>query len=75
MPRYTISEVRKWIDICMDAKRKILEGRVANYSIGSRSVTYLTLEQVNKELLYWENMLEEIKNGGRSRFKRVIPLG
>lgn len=68
----TRSEVTEMLDILKKCKRSILSGEAASYTIGTRSVTFLSLEEVNAEIRNYENMLDVIDGTRRARGVRVV---
>ena len=42
----TIQEVKEMLDVLKKCKKSILSGEAASYSVGSRSVTFLSLDEV-----------------------------
>ena len=65
----TIQEVKEMLDVLKKCKKSILSGEAASYTVGSRSVTFLSLDEVNAEIRNYENMLEGTK---RARGVRVV---
>ena len=68
----TRSEVTEILDILKKCKRSILSGEAASYTVGTRSVTFLSLEEVNAEIRNYENMLDVIDGTRRARGVRVV---
>ncbi len=68
----TRSEVTEMLDILKKCKRSILSGEAASYTVGTRSVTFLSLEEVNAEIRNYENMLDVIDGTRRARGVRVV---
>ena len=46
----TIQEVKEMLDVLKKCKKSILSGEAASYTVGSRSVTFLSLDEVNAEI-------------------------
>ena len=70
----TIQEVKEMLDVLKSAK-SILSGEAASYSVGSRSVTFLSLDEVNAEIRNYENMLDVLEGTKRyARRARCYPL-
>ena len=68
----TRNEVTEMLDILKKCKRSILSGEAASYTVGTRSVTFLSLEEVNAEIRNYENMLDVIDGTRRARGVRVV---
>ena len=68
----TRSEVTEMLDILKKCKKSILSGEAASYTVGTRSVTFLSLEEVNAEIRNYENMLDVIDGTRRARGVRVV---
>lgn len=66
------SEVLEMLDILKKCKKSILSGEAASYTIGSRSVTFLSLDEVNAEIRAYEDMLDVIDGARRARGVRVV---
>lgn len=68
----TIQEVQEMLDVLKKCKKSILSGEAASYSVGSRSVTFLSLDEVNAEIRNYENMLDVLEGTKRARGVRVV---
>lgn len=68
----TRSEVVEMLDILKACKKSILSGEAASYTVGSRSVTFLSLEEVNAEIRNYQDMLDVIDGTRKARGVRVI---
>ena len=55
----------------MDAELRILDGQ--EYEIGGRKLKRADLEEVQKGIAMWENVVGKLQRGG-IRVKRAIPL-
>lgn len=53
-------------------QKSILSGEAASYTVGSRSVTFLSLDEVNAEIRNYENMLDVLEGTKRARGVRVV---
>ena len=68
----TIQEVKEMLDVLKKCKKGILSGEAASYTVGSRSVTFLSLDEVNAEIRNYENMLDVLEGTKRARGVRVV---
>ena len=68
----TIQEVKEMLDVLKKCKKIILSGEAASYTVGSRSVTFLSLDEVNAEIRNYENMLDVLEGTKRARGVRVV---
>lgn len=68
----TIQEVKEMLDVLKKCKKSILSGETASYTVGSRSVTFLSLDEVNAEIRNYENMLDVLEGTKRARGVRVV---
>ena len=68
----TIQEVKEMLDVLKKSKKSILSGEAASYTVGSRSVTFLSLDEVNAEIRNYENMLDVLEGTKRARGVRVV---
>ena len=53
-------------------QKSILSGEAASYTVGSRSVTFLSLDEVNAEIRNYENMLDVLEGTKKARGVRVV---
>lgn len=48
-----------------------------SYTIGTRTLTMANLAEIRKQIEFWENKVEQLKNkekrNGRNRIMRVVP--
>lgn len=48
-----------------------------SYTIGTRTLTRANLAEIRKQIEFWENKIEQLKNkekrNGRNRIMRVVP--
>lgn len=71
----TISEVQEILTALRQCKISIIQGEAASYAVGTRSVTLLSLDQVNAEINRYEAMLEVLQGTAQIRSARtVVPL-
>lgn len=72
-----LTHAREMLVAWQNAEKKLASGAVASYSIGSRSLTYVNLTEIHKQIQYWNNQVEKLRAlaAGRrvSRTKRFIP--
>lgn len=71
----TLAEVNAILSDLYACKRNIIRGESASYTIGTRSVQFLNLSQVNHEIREYE-ALREILEGSKSArgVRTVVPL-
>lgn len=74
-----VHETRQEVIATLNALRKcklsIITGEAASYTIGTRSVTFLSLEEVNAEIARYEAKLEILDGTAKVRGARtVVPL-
>ena len=66
------SEVVEMLDILKTFKKSILSGEAASYTVGSRSVTFLSLEEVNAEIRNYQDMLDVMDGTRKARGVHVV---
>lgn len=74
-----VHETRQQVIETLNALRKckmsIINGEAASYTVGSRSVTFLSLKEVNAEIARYEAKLEILDGSATIRGARtVVPL-
>lgn len=71
----TLERAKLHLTSWLDAELKVTNGQ--SYSIGTRSLTYVNLSEIRKQIEYWKKQVSvlEVKASGRrvSRTKRFIP--
>lgn len=71
----TRQEVVQMLNALRKCKLSIINGEAASYTIGTRSVTFLSLEEVNAEIARYEAKLEILDGSATIRGARtVVPL-
>ena len=77
MSNEQLTHAKEMLTAWQNAEKKLASGAVASYSIGPRSLTYVNLAEIRKQIQYWQNeiaKLEVLAAGNRvSRTKRFIP--
>lgn len=72
-----LAHAKEMLTAWQNAEKKLAAGAVASYSIGPRSLTYVNLAEIRKQVQYWRNeiaKLEALAAGRRvTRTKRFIP--
>ena len=68
----TRSEVVEMLGILKQCKKSILSGEAASYTVGSRSVTFLSLEEVNAEIRSYQDMLDVMDGTRKARGVHVV---
>lgn len=71
----TRQEVVNTLNALRQCKLSIINGEAASYTIGTRSVTFLSLKEVNAEIARYEAKLEILDGSATIRGARtVVPL-
>lgn len=68
----TREEINAELSALYQCKMSIIRGEAAEYTIGSRSVTFLSLAQVNNEIKRCESELEVLSGTMRARGVRTV---
>jgi len=75
MAGITLERARMHLLAWMEAELAITTSQ--SYTIGSRSLTRANLDEVRKQVAFWENKVAELENiskrKGRNRIMRVVP--
>ena len=67
MPRVLSTEDKELLKALKAARIALLTGRVQSYKIGSRSLTYLNLSEIN-------DMIADLEGTRAPRVRRVVPI-
>ena len=68
----TRAEVQAELTALYNCKMSIIRGEAARYTIGTRSVTFISLAQVNAEIKRCEAELEILDGTARARGVRTV---
>ncbi|SHG90151.1 DUF6148 family protein [Tepidibacter thalassicus] len=72
---YTLEVAKKHLEAWLTAELEVTTSQ--SYSIGSRSLTKANLPEIRKQIQFWKNEVEKLKNiskrKGRNRVMRVVP--
>lgn len=75
MAGITLERARQHLLAWLEAELAITTSQ--SYTIGSRSLTRANLDEVRKQVAFWENKVAELENiakrKGRNRIMRVVP--
>ncbi len=75
MAGITLTQARQHLLAWLEAELAITTSQ--SYTIGSRSLTRANLDEVRKQVAFWENKVAELENiakrKGRNRVMRVVP--
>ncbi|SHJ74634.1 DUF6148 family protein [Tepidibacter formicigenes] len=71
---YTLEVAKKHLEAWLTAELEVTTSQ--SYSIGSRSLTKANLPEIRKQIQFWKNEVEKLKNiskrKGRNRVMRVV---
>lgn len=71
---YTLEEAQNMLGLCKEALRELVSGQAKSYKIGSREFTALDLNDLNKQIIYFSNLVEALSGSVRTtRVARVVP--
>lgn len=71
---YTLEEAQEMLKLCKDALRELVSGQAKSYKIGSREYTALDINDLNKQIIYFSNLVEALSGSVRTtRVARVVP--
>ncbi|WJZ69984.1 hypothetical protein PVP_XSN000005 [Vibrio phage PVP-XSN] len=66
---WTLQEAQQMLQTWINAEKAVATGQ--SYKIGSRSLQRVNLSEIRKQINFWRNEIDRIKNG-RSRGARVM---
>ena len=71
---YTLVEAREQLEVWKACLKALGEGQAQHYRVGTREFTALDLDEVQRMVRYFENMVEALSGQARtSRVVRVVP--
>lgn len=71
---YTLTEARNMLSLCKTALEELVTGQAQSYRIGTREFTALNIDELNKEIEYFSNLVEALSGNARTkRVARVVP--
>lgn len=71
---WTLEEARAMVEEIKKAIKSIVGGTAKSYKIGSREYTSLDLDELERRLNYFSNIVEALEGNVRtSRVARVVP--
>ena len=71
---WTLEEAQQMVQELKAAYKGIINGTAKSYKIGTREYTALDLEELQKNLNYFGNIVEALSGKGRrNRVVRVVP--
>jgi len=71
MAAITLEIAQEHLNMWLEAELEIATSQ--SYRIGTRSLTRADLNAVRKQVLFWENMVNQLSRKGRNRVYRVVP--
>ena len=63
---YTYAEAKEYLALYKDAERSLIIGQVKGYKIGTREVTLLDLEEIEREIQKFSNIIESYEQNKRT---------
>lgn len=72
MPRYSLEVAQRHLDAWLAAELALSTGK--SYTIGPRSLTRANLDDVMKQIRYWQAQVDVAKGNRRSRMRRYVPI-
>lgn len=71
---WTLEEAREMVEEIKKAIKSIVSGTAKSYKVGSREYTALDLDELEKRLDYFSNIVEALEGRVRTnRVARVVP--
>jgi len=71
MAGITLKQAEQHLKAWLTAEREIATSQ--SYKIGTRMLTRADLKEVRKEILFWENRINQLSRKGRNRSYHVVP--
>lgn len=63
---YKYAEAKEYLALYKDAERSLITGQVKGYKIGTREVTLLDLEEIEREIQKFSNIIESYEQNKRT---------
>lgn len=71
---YTLEEAQNMLALCKQALKDLISGQAKSYKIGSREYTALDVNDLNRQIIYFSNIVEALSGSARTtRVTRVVP--
>lgn len=71
---YTLEEAQNMLTLCKQALKDLISGQAKSYKIGSREYTALDVNDLNRQIIYFSNIVEALSGSVRTtRVARVVP--
>lgn len=71
-PRYTLEVAQKHLNAWLAAELALSTGQ--SYKIGTRSLTRANLDDVMRQIKYWQEQVDAATGKRRSRLRRYVPM-
>lgn len=68
---WTLAEAEEALKLWKEAYKALASGQVKEYAIGTRKLTYLELKDILKQIDYFAEVIENIKNKKNRRNVRL----
>lgn len=69
---FTLQEATEMLNLHKEALKSVLLNQ--SYTIKDRTVTRADLDSIQRGLKEWSNIVAQIKFGGGTRVRRIIPI-
>lgn len=63
---YTYTEAKEYLALYKDAERSLVTGQVKGYKIGTREVTLLDLDEIERAIQKFANIVESYEQNKRT---------
>lgn len=71
---YTLEEARDYLKLWKDCERALATGQVQSYTIGSRQLTMLDIDEVERMITKYANIVESYEQNKRTtRSVAIVP--
>ncbi len=71
---YTLTEARRMLKIWKDCEEALATGRVKQYTIGTRTLTMIDMEDIQKQIERYANIIEALSGSVRTtKVVRAVP--
>lgn len=71
---YTLAEARRMLKIWKDCEEALATGRVKEYVIGTRRLTMIDMEDIEKQIQRYANIIEALSGATRTtKVARAVP--
>ncbi len=69
---YTLSEARDMLALWKDCYKALAGGQAKYYRIGTREFQSIDLPEIERQIMRFQEVVDELSGAGRTRVRRVV---